>query len=219
MKILIIAPHPDDEILGCGGVMAKYAAKGDDVYVCVVTSSRVEKYKVMHANYARKVGEYVGVREVFFFDYPTVELSNVNDREFTGSFNDLVQKIQPEIVYIPFWGDMHTDHKKVADAAMVALRPYSAPFVRAIYAYETLSETGWNYPTADKAFIPNVYENITPYIDTKIHAMELYETKIAQAPHPRSAEGISALAKYRGGTVGVDYAEAFMCLRITNKDI
>lgn len=217
MKILVFAPHPDDEILGCGGVMAKHIAKGDEVYVCVVTSSRVEKYRVMHENYARKVGEYMGVKDVFFFNYPTVELSAVNDRDFTGSFNDLVQKIQPELVYIPFYGDMHTDHKKVADAAMVALRPYSAPFVKAIYAYETLSETGWNYPSEDKAFIPNVFEDISDYIDMKIHAMEMYETKIEKPPHPRSAEGIRALAKYRGGTVGFEYAEAFMCIRIINE--
>ena len=215
---MVIAPHPDDEILGCGGVMAKHIAKGDEVYVCVVTSSRVEKYKIMHENYARKVGEFMGVRDISFFGYPTVELSTVNDREFTGSFHDLVQKVRPEVVYIPFYGDMHTDHKKVADAAMVALRPYSAPFVRTVYAYETLSETGWNYPTADKAFIPNVYEDITGFLDRKIQAMELYETKIENPPHPRSAEGIRALAKYRGGTVGVDCAEAFMCLRIINKN-
>lgn len=217
MRILVFAPHPDDEILGCGGVMAKHIAHGDDVYVCVVTSSRVEKYRVMHQNYARKVGEYMGVKDVFFFDYPTVELSTVNDRDFTGSFNELVQKIQPEIIYIPFYGDMHTDHKKVADAAMVALRPYSAPSVRAIYAYETLSETGWNYPTVDKTFIPNVFEDISSYVDVKIHAMEMYETKIEKPPHPRSAEGIRTLAKYRGGTVGVEYAEAFMCLRVINQ--
>lgn len=217
MRILVFAPHPDDEILGCGGVMAKHIAHGDDVYVCVVTSSRVEKYRVMHQNYARKVGEYMGVKDVFFFDYPTVELSTVNDRDFTGSFNELIQKIRPEIVYIPFYGDMHTDHKKVADAAMVALRPYSAPSVRAICAYETLSETGWNYPTVDKTFIPNVFEDISSYVDMKIHAMEMYETKIEKPPHPRSAEGIRALAKYRGGTVGVEYAEAFMCLRVINQ--
>lgn len=217
MRILVFAPHPDDEILGCGGVMAKHIAHGDDVYVCVVTSSRVEKYRAMHQDYARKVGEYIGVEDVYFFDYPTVELSTVNDRDFTGSFNELVQKIQPEIVYIPFYGDMHTDHKKVADAAMVALRPYSAPFVREIYAYETLSETGWNYPTVDKTFIPNVFEDISAYVDVKVHAMEMYETKIEKSPHPRSAEGIRTLAKYRGGTVGVEYAEAFMCLRRINR--
>ena len=217
MRILVFAPHPDDEVLGCGGVMAKHIAKGDDVFVCVVTSSRVEKYRAMHENYARKVSEYMRVNDVFFFNYPTVELSSVNDRAFTGSFNELVKKIEPEVVYIPFHGDMHTDHKKVADAAMVALRPYSAPFVKAIYAYETLSETGWNYPSADKTFIPNVFEDVSDFIDIKIHAMELYETKIENPPHPRSAEGIRSLAKYRGGTVGFAYAEAFMVLRIVNQ--
>lgn len=218
MKELVIAPHPDDEILGCGGVMAKHIANGNDVYLCVATSSRVEKSRQLNAYYTHKVAAYMGIKEVIFFDYPTVELSNVNNRDFTGSFNDLIKRIEPEVVYIPFYGDMHTDHRKVADAAMVALRPYSAPFVRAIYAYETLSETGWNYPSEDKAFIPNVFENITAYIDTKIHAMKMYETKIVNPPHPRSAEGIRALAQYRGGIIGVDYAEAFMCIRIIRKN-
>lgn len=217
MKILVIAPHPDDEILGCGGVMAKHIAHGDEVYVCIVTSSRVEKYRNMHTDYARKVNAFIGVKDIFFFNYPTVELISVNNRDFTNSFNELVKNIQPEIVYIPFYGDMHTDHKMVSDAAMVALRPYSAPTVKAIFAYETLSETGWNYPNADKAFIPNTYEDISDFIDVKIHAMEMYETKITTPPHPRSAEGISVLAKYRGGTVGFDYAEAFMCIRIIKK--
>lgn len=217
MRILVIAPHPDDEILGCGGVMAKHIADGDDVYVCIATSSRIKKYRDLNSEYVHRVSDYLGVKEVFFLDYPTVELISISNRDFTNSFTELIKNNQPEIVYIPFYGDMHTDHKMVADAAMVALRPYSAPTVKAIYAYETLSETGWNYPNVDKAFIPNTFEDISKYIDIKIHAMELYETKITTPPHPRSAEGISTLAKYRGGTVGVEYAEAFMCLRQINK--
>jgi len=107
---------------------------------------------------------------------------------------------------------MHTDHAIVASSAMVGLRPLSAPFVKNIYMYETLSETGWNFPVSDKVFNPNIYIDVTPYED-KVHAMNMYETKVQKDPHPRSPEGIRALAKYRGGMVGRYYAEAFMCVR------
>ena len=101
----------------------------------------------------------------------------------------------------------------VSAAAMVALRPLEAPYVNTIYMYETLSETGWNYPTAEKTFMPNTFSDISLFIDEKINAMNMYETKVMSDPHPRSPEGIRALAKYRGGTIGVGYAEAFMCIR------
>lgn len=213
MKILVVAPHPDDEILGCGGMIAKYIDNKHDVYVCVVTSSLIEKYRKMHEDYANKVHASMGVKKTIFFNFPTVELPHKNTREVTDTFSKLVQEIKPEIVFIPFYGDMHTDHFTVASSAMVALRPIVAPFVKAIYAYETLSETGWNFPSADKAFIPNVFSDISAFIDDKINAMKMYDTKIKEDPHPRSAEGIRALAKYRGGTIGVHYAEAFMCVR------
>lgn len=213
VKVLVFAPHPDDEILGCGGVMAKHIDSGDEVYVCICTHSLVEERIKINKDYATRVHESMGVAGTIFMDFPTVELPHVNIREFTGSFNKIVQEIKPETVYIPFYGDMHTDHYMVASNVMVALRPLVAPFVKDIYAYETLSETGWNFPSADKAFIPNVYSDISGFIDNKVQAMKMYDEKILKDPHPRSEEGIRALAKYRGGTIGVNFAEAFMCIR------
>ena len=212
-RILVFAPHPDDEILGCGGSIAKHIAEGNDVNVCICTSSLSEKARKINEEYAHRIHESMGIVETVILDFPPVELPHVNIREFTGSLNSIVQRIQPDIVYIPFFGDMHTDHRMVAESAMVALRPIVAPFVKNIYAYETLSETGWNFPVADKTFMPNVYCDISKYIDCKVNAMKMYDRKIQQDPHPRSAEGIRALAKYRGGTVGFTYAEAFMCIR------
>lgn len=213
MKVLVFAPHPDDEILGCGGMMTKHIARGDDVYVCIATCSKVEKYKVMNEGYARKVHAAMGVKDTFFLNFPTVELTHVDTREFNGAIDDVVKNVQPETVYLPFYGDMHTDHAMVSGAAMVALRPLAAPYVKNIYMFETLSETGWNYPSAEKAFIPNVFSDVSDYIETKVDAMNMYETKVQKDPHPRSPEGIRALARFRGGTIGVNYAEAFMCIR------
>lgn len=217
MRVLVFAPHPDDEILGCGGVMAKHIAEGDEVAVCIVTSSKVEAAKKKNTEYALRVHQSMGVARTEFFGFPTVELSHVNSREFTGKFNALVQEWKPEVVYIPFYGDMHTDHYMVASAAMVALRPLSAPFVRKIYAYETLSETGWNFPSEDKAFIPAVFTDISDYIENKLGAMGMYDYKLLPPPHPRSLEAIRTLASYRGSTIGVRYAEAFMCVRIIDR--
>ncbi|MBE6846698.1 MAG: PIG-L family deacetylase [Ruminococcus sp.] len=213
MKVLVFAPHNDDEVLGAGGTIAKHIAKGDEVYVCEVTASLVESRKQLMQNEARKVHRFLGVKETIFLDFPVVELPHVETRKFNNAVTEVTARIQPEIVYIPFSGDMHRDHAMVAEAAMVAVRPIAAPYVKTVLAYETLSETGWHYPTADKAFIPNVFIDITEHIEDKVTAMEMYEAQLKEDPHPRSGEGIRALAKFRGGTIGVSYAEAFMCIR------
>lgn len=193
--------------------MAKHIANGDEVYVCEVTSSLVEERKQLMQNQALYVHRKMGVKDTRFLNFTVVELPRTPIREFNGAVADVVNDIKPDIVYIPFWGDMHEDHKAVADSVMVAVRPLAAPFVKSVLAYETLSETGWHYPTADKAFMPNVFNDISDFIGDKIQAMEDYSAQIKEDPHPRSAEGIKALAKYRGGTIGVSYAEAFMCVR------
>lgn len=214
MRVLVFAPHPDDEILGCGGVMAKHIAAGDEVYVAIVTGSKAEQARLINEAYARKAHAFLGVKETFFFNFPPVELPLIQKREFNAPFAELVKSLRPDTVYMPFYGDMHADHAVVAEAVMVAVRPPEAPWIKAVYMYETLSETGWHYPTAEKAFLPNVFADISDHIEKKVQALCLYETKLKPDPHPRSPEGIHALAKYRGGTMGVSYAEAFMCVRI-----
>ncbi|MDO5147059.1 MAG: PIG-L deacetylase family protein [Eubacteriales bacterium] len=213
MKILVFAPHNDDEVLGVGGTMAKHIALGDEVYVCEVTASLVEKYKQKLQNEARKAHEFLGVKETFFLNLTVVELPREEIRKFNGAVSSIVETIAPDVVYFPFYGDMHGDHTAVANSVMVAVRPLVAPFVKEVYMYETLSETGWNYPTADKAFIPNTYVDITDYYLKKEGAMGKYQSQVKEYPHPRSMQAMRALAEYRGSTVGVHYAEAFMCVR------
>lgn len=213
MKILVFAPHNDDEVLGVGGTIAKYIEEGNEVYVCEVTCSTNEKSKEISQSQALRVHKHMGIAKTIFLNYPVVELNHVATRPYTEALAKVVQDIKPEIVFIPFYGDMHTDHYMVATGAMVALRPLAAPFVKTVLAYETLSETGWNFPIVDKAFIPNVYVDISNHINDKVAAMELYATQLMESPHPRSIDGLKALSKYRGGTIGVEYAEAFMCIR------
>lgn len=121
--------------------------------------------------------------------------------------------VQPDEVFIPHRGDMHRDHQIAADAAMVALRPNRSHKVKRVLAYEVLSETDWNIPNTQNAFIPNVYEDITKQINFKLMAMEGYKSQLREYPAARSLEGIKALAVHRGVTVGVKYAEAFMLIR------
>ena len=218
MKVLIVAPHRDDEMLGVGGTLLKHKAKGDHVTVCVVAAREGEtlspKAAALHkgmlsAHEFCRVDEYIG------FPYHPSQLEIVNRKEFNKTFLDLIIRVKPDVVYLPFWGDMQKDHQLVTEAAMVALREkYDHP-VRAIYAYETLSETGINLPTENYAFIPNVFVDITEYLEDKKTALSFYANQIHPFPDLRSLEAVEALAKFRGATINVGAAEAFVLIRET----
>lgn len=217
MNVLIIAPHPDDEILGVGGTIAKRAMNGDNVYVCVVTKAGEPLFRRELVEQGRKECReadcYLGVKETFFLDLPAVRLEEVPRYEINDRLLRVVQDVKPDEVYIPHRGDMQLDHKMIVDAAMVALRPKYDHIVKRIYAYETLSETGWDIPNTVNEFIPNIYEDISLTIKNKIEAMAIFQSQLAEFPAARSLEAIEALAKYRGATVRLNAAEAFSLIR------
>lgn len=213
MKVLVFAPHNDDEVLGVGGTIVNHVAKGHEVYVCEVTSGQDQKRLANIKKEALKAHEVLGVTDTIFLDLPVVGLANIPTKKLNKAIHQVVQDIKPDIAYIPHKGDMHIDHKMVAESAMVALRPVNSPQLRAIYAYETLSETEWNIPSADNLFVPNVWSDITNAIDTKLDAMKCYKSQLRDFPHPRSLEAITALSKLRGSTVCVKNAESFMLIR------
>lgn len=217
MNILVFAPHPDDEVLGMGGTIAKKAFEGNAVYVCVVTKGTPPLYDeesvMAFQNICRDADKSLGVKDTLFLDFPAVMLETVPRYEFNGKINEVVQYIKPEEVYIPHRGDMQIDHKMVVDACMVALRPKYDHVVQRIYAYETLSETGWDIPNVVNDFIPNVYENISAFLDKKLDAIKLFKSQLGEFPDARSVGALSALAKYRGATVGYVAAEAFSLIR------
>ena len=212
MKILVIAPHNDDEVLGVGGTIAKYASEGHEVIVCEVTSGDPVRWEmiVSEAQAAHKV---LGVSHFECLHLPVVELRGTSTKKMNEKFERLVREICPDIAFIPHHGDMHSDHRETANAAMVALRPYNNPNLKAIYAYETLSETEWNIPSVDNAFIPDTWNDISQFFDKKIDAMKCYQSQLKEFPNPRSLGAIEALAKLRGSTVGFHYAESFMTIR------
>ncbi len=217
MKILVIAPHADDEVLGVGGTIAKHIDEGNDVYVCIVTSGHPKMFPEDILKQLRKEAlsahEFLGVKETFFLDFPAVMLSEIPKYEINGKILDIINEVQPDIVFIPHYGDMHLDHYIVSQASMVGLRPIREHKVLEVYSYETLSETEWNIPHASNTFIPNTWVDISNYLDKKLKAMNTYSTQVYKFPHPRSLEGIKSLAKLRGTTVGVNAAEAFSLIR------
>lgn len=217
MKVLVIAPHPDDEILGVGGTIKKRSKKGDEVYVCIVTKGYKplfdEEVIKMGREEAKIADKMLGVKETFFLDFPAVMLETIPRYEFNEKISEIVQKIQPDEIYIPHRGDMQIDHQMVVDAAMVAVRPKYKHKIKRVYAYETLSETGWNIPNQQNEFIPNVYEDITETLKDKLESMRIFKSQLGEFPEARSIGALDALAKYRGAIVGVKAAEAFILIR------
>ena len=217
MKVLVFAPHPDDEIIGVGGTIAKRAKEGDEVYVCVVTKGGLPLFNPDFIEQGRRecreADAKLGVKETIFLDFPAVMLETVPRYELNGKFCELIQRIRPDEVYIPHRGDMQLDHQLVVDAAMVAVRPRGSSYPKRVYAYETLSETGWNIPNTVNDFIPTVYEDITDTFDKKLAAMNVFQSQLAPFPAARSIGAIEALAKFRGATVNVMAAEAFSLIR------
>lgn len=211
----MIAPHPDDEVLGCGGTIAIHSKKGDDVYLCIVTKAytpewskefiKKRKREVANAN------KILRIKKTHFLDFPTVKLDTIPQKELNDSIFKVVDKVKPEIVYMPHRGDLNKDHRLVFEAVLVAVRPVADHRVRKVLSYETLSETEWGLPL--ETFTPNVYVDISNVIETKIKAMKAYKSEIKPYPSPRSFETIEILAKKRGTEAGVKFAEAFVLIR------
>jgi len=220
MNVLVLAPHPDDEILGCGGTIARHVDSGDVVTVAIMTDASKgapELYSRESVDALRievRVAlKTLGVHTVRFFDFPAPRLTTHPGYLIAAALSELVKDVRPEVMYVPHHGDLHTDHGVIHNAALVAGRPFPGGPVRAIYAYEALSETEWAPPQAGIVFVPNHFVDVSDQLSRKIDAMRSYESQLHSFPHPRSAEAIEALARYRGSSVGFVAAEAFAVVR------
>lgn len=216
-NILIIAPHPDDEVLGCGATIRKYANHGDNVFVLIATrgSARLfDQQKVENVRLeALEAHRILGVSETFFLDFPAPELDTVPVADISREFAKIISDKNIEILYIPHRGDIHHDHRLVFNAGLVAARPVGKYSIKEIYCYETLSETEWAAPFADDAFIPNAFVDVSSCFDSKIAALECFKSQLRSFPESRSIEALEALAKFRGSSVGFFKAESFMVIR------
>lgn len=216
--VLIIAPHPDDEVLGAGGLIKKTHDKGDDVVVLTVSGHlpplySPDVYETTVAE-ARRAHEILGVSESVYLEIPATQVADTPVHELNGMIGAVVEKHQPEIVLCPY-PDRHIDHRVVFDSALVATRPIGHGLcVKLVAAYETLSETHWNAPHIEPNFVPNWVVDISDHIDAKAEALNCFASQIAEFPHPRSVEAARALAVFRGTQAGFAYGEGFHIIRM-----
>lgn len=217
-NVLIIAPHPDDEVLGCGGTIRRHALAGDKVTVAIVTKGWAPLFpakgvKQVRAE-ARKADSRLGVKQLLFLDLPVTKLHLLPEARLNRVFAALIRKTTPDIVLLPFPGDRHEDHRQVFDAAMVALRPDGRRhYASRIACYETVSETHWAAPGIEPAFEPNCHVDIHGTLADKLAAMRTYKSQLAEGVPARSVEALEALARFRGSVVGMEAAEAFCIIR------
>lgn len=222
MVVLVVAPHPDDEVFGVGGTIARLVDEGNQVTVAIVTRGDSllfdEKFIEQGREEAQEAHRLLGVKETLFLDeFPAAKLDQVPHYELNRALQELIQTIQPSILFIPFVGDIHLDHQLVFKSALVAARPQRQFAPHTVLAYETLSETNWNAPYLSPGFHPNLYVDISQYIDKKLKAVKMFRSQLHPFPNERSVEAIQALATHRGATVGCHAAEAFVVIRKIHK--
>ncbi len=221
-NVIVIAAHPDDEILGAGGTLLKHAKNGDKVYWLIVTNvfaihgATQERIEERQAEIA-KVAKEVGVEKTFKLDYPSMSLTSSSLLDMIPKISKIFTEIKPEIIYCLNRSDAHSDHRVIFDAVMACTKSFRYPYIKQVLMYECISETEFAPALPEKVFIPNYYVDISEFIERKLEIMKIYKSEIAEHPFPRSLKNIKALAHFRGASVGVEFAEAFQLLKYIDK--
>jgi LmbE family N-acetylglucosaminyl deacetylase len=225
-QVLVIAAHPDDELLGVGGTIRKLVDQGVCCRAVILgegITSRSEKREDadqseldMLREDAIKASKVIGYETIDFFNFPDNRLDGVDLLDVVKAVSTVIDKYKPDTVFTHFHGDLNIDHRIVCEAVVTACRPVAEYSVDRIYAFETPSSTEWNYCTGEY-FKPNLFFDVTNSLEAKIKGMQCYRSERTAFPHPRSPEALRALAQYRGSNVGFERAEAFMILREIRK--
>lgn len=216
--VLVIAPHPDDETLGCGGALLKHIAAGDSVHWVIVTSilseqGFSEERIRSRSDEINRVASAYGFAGVHLLGFATMMLDTVPKRDLIGSLSAVVQSIRAQVMYVPYRNDSHSDHGAVFDAAVSCTKTFRYPTIRSVRAYETLSETEFSLRSDDPGFKPNLFIDISPFLERKLEIMNVYASEVGEFPFPRSETTLRAQANLRGSQSGVLAAEAFMLLK------
>ncbi len=211
-KVLVIAPHGLDEALGCGGTMARHADEGDEVHVLIVCGNGTGRDAARRIN-AHKASQILSAMPPRFAGFPENRSDTVPLGDMVGAIERCAAELTPEVIYVSHGGNLNIDHQRSFRAALTALRPVPGLSVRAIYTYEILSSTDWAPPAWEQRFEPCRFVEITAQLERKMSALEAYGEEMRPAPHARSPDGVLALARLRGGTVGYHAAEAFAVVR------
>lgn len=217
-KVLIIAVHPDDETLGCGGVLLKHKDSGDNIHWLIATDIKesdgfkkeiVEKREVE----IKLVEQLYGFESAHRLGVSAMRVDECSTSDLINKISKVIKKVKPNIVYLPFKSDVHSDHRHIFEAAYSCTKTFRYPYIKKIYMFETLSETEFSPSTKEDSYNPNVFVDISDYMDKKIQIMRTYVSEISEHPFPRSERNILALGTLRGATANCEYAESFMLLK------
>lgn len=219
MNILVVAAHPDDEVLGVGGTISKYASMGQNVHILILGEGVTSRFHIRNEadpDDLKKMREcsinaskMLGAEDIYFENLPDNRFDSVPLLDLIKVIEKHVERVNPEIIYTHHYGDLNIDHRITFEAVKVATRPLPYSNLKKLLCFEVLSSTEWAVPKKDNQFIPNVFVDISDTIEIKMNAMQIYESEIRDFPHPRSKEGIKLLAKNRGMMVGKEACEAF----------
>ena len=223
MNVLVVAAHPDDELLGCGGTAARLAGEGHSVYLSIVgegiTSRHPERMaadaaaiKSLHAS-SQRVADLLGAKELSLHGLPDNRFDSVPLLDVVKIVEQLIERWRPAAVYTHHGGDLNIDHRILSQAVLTATRPTQGHAVRDVYMFEVPSSTEWAFQQLSSAFRPNVFVDISGTLNTKLDGMREYETEIRSFPHPRSCEALTAIAQRWGSVAGCKAAEAFELVR------
>jgi LmbE family N-acetylglucosaminyl deacetylase len=215
-SVLVIAAHPDDEVLGCGGTIAKLSEEGAKIHVAFMSdgvysrtnSQNIELDKRRTA--AQNACNILGVNTISFDDFPDNRMDTVALLDITKRIELLITQYEPELIFTHHAGDVNVDHRKLNEAVATACRPQAGETVKTILCFEVASSTEWQLPGTTSPFSPNWFIDISKTFERKLKALEEYKEELRLWPHPRSLKGVSHLNQWRGATVGVNAAEAFM---------
>ena len=217
-KILIISAHPDDEVLGCFGTVARLINQGYEAYSLILGEGKTSR-DIKNSNDDKKIlenelilaNDIVGIKNVFREYFPDNSFDKVALLEIVKAIENIKNEIRPDIIFTHYENDLNIDHQITYKAVITATRSLPYESVREIYSFEILSSTEWKYPLS---FSPDVFYDISDTLNLKLKAMSCYKSELKEFPHPRSLEGIELNAKYNGMKVGLKYAEAFKCVKI-----
>ena len=220
--VLIIAPHADDETLGCGGAILKHKNKNDKIHYLLVTET--EDNQIISGTSSQKRNDQIKSMINFYkFDsfhrlgLVATMIDNIPINDIISKISEVIKKVKPTIIYLPFPGDIHSDHLVVFQAASACTKWFRVSSLHTILVYETLSETNFKLNPTINTFKPNLFVDITNFIDSKIKACKIFKSEISEHPFPRSTESIKALSVLRGSESGFNAAEAFMILKKIEK--
>jgi LmbE family N-acetylglucosaminyl deacetylase len=220
-NVLVVAAHPDDEVLGCGGTIARHVAEGDHVEVVFFTGGVGARFdgesfqaeQLVRNESAHRAAEILGIAPPACFGFPDNRLDGIDLLDLVKAVESISERYRPSIVYTHWAGDLNVDHRLVYQSVITAFRPMEGATVTKIRAFETPSSTEWGDRSVTPAFQPNLFVAIDRFMDVKRRALEVYAQELRPFPHPRSHEALEALARWRGAEAGLRAAEAFVTIR------